>query len=112
MQAMCMHENENLRSFKLISTIFFILMHIMENFSIACYKPDCWKFNSLLNDYPFTSKANNEIRYLENVIKQIENISSFDANFVLIATWNRVKPRSFIFDRTRVSTLIKTQKYQ
>ncbi|XP_052243009.1 mucin-like protein isoform X1 [Dreissena polymorpha] len=58
----------------------------------------------ILNDYPFTSKANNEIRYLENVIKQIENISSFDANFVLIATWNRVKPRSFIFDRTRSAT--------
>ncbi|KAH3885061.1 hypothetical protein DPMN_009049 [Dreissena polymorpha] len=46
----------------------------------------------VLKDYPFTPKVAEELRFLESVIKRVENISAFDTSFVLIATWNNVKP--------------------
>ncbi|XP_052236237.1 uncharacterized protein LOC127848005 isoform X4 [Dreissena polymorpha] len=58
----------------------------------------------ILNNYPFTAKATEDIAFLESLIKRVENISSFDASFVLIATWSNVKAKATALNRNNHAT--------
>ncbi|XP_052274481.1 uncharacterized protein LOC127874294 isoform X2 [Dreissena polymorpha] len=58
----------------------------------------------ILNNYPFTAKATEDIAFLERLIKRVENLSSFEVSFVFIATWSSVKPNAAAFNRINPAT--------
>ena len=79
---------------------------------VAAYFADIFVDNSssityrtydILNNYPFSTKATEDITILESLIKRLENLSSFEASFLLIATWNRVKAKASALNRNNVS---------
>ncbi|XP_052259365.1 sushi, von Willebrand factor type A, EGF and pentraxin domain-containing protein 1-like [Dreissena polymorpha] len=80
---------------------------------VAAYFADIFVDNSssityrtydILNNYPFSTKATEDIAILESLIKRLENLSSFEASFLLIATWNRVKAKASSLNRNHPAT--------
>ncbi|XP_052241381.1 uncharacterized protein LOC127851584 [Dreissena polymorpha] len=77
---------------------YFADIHVDKTSSVS------YRTYDILNNYPYTARATEDIRVLESLIKRVENISSFDAGFVLIATWNSVKPKALAFNRNNQAT--------
>ncbi|XP_053386927.1 uncharacterized protein LOC123542089 isoform X2 [Mercenaria mercenaria] len=58
----------------------------------------------ILNSHKKMEKDSDLILYIETIVEKFENLTSYDASFVLIATWYKMKAIGSGYDKTKTST--------
>lgn len=57
-----------------------------------------YRYLDVLNSYDNMTKRATEVRHVENTVKKFGELSSFEASFILIATWENVLPNDTDID--------------
>ncbi|XP_053386930.1 uncharacterized protein LOC123542087 [Mercenaria mercenaria] len=66
--------------------------------------PVWFRSYNILNSHRKMEKHSDLISYIENIVKKFEDLPSYNASFVLIATWYQAKAVGSGYDKTKSST--------